>query len=86
MKQDPDDDPKGDPKELSLGMITRGRHASRWLKLAALSFAVTGCDLFVEAKTSKDTASLSTAENPTPDAGTADAENPENPENPALAP
>ena len=80
------------PKELSLGMIVRGRRGNGWLKVAALSFAVTGCDPFVEVKTSTNTAGLGSAENPTADAEnpTADAENPtadaENPENPTLDP
>jgi len=64
------------PRELSLGMIGRGRHANRWLKVAALSFAVTGCDAFVEGKAGKHTSAVGAAENPTPDA----AENPENPD------
>jgi hypothetical protein len=82
------------PTELSLGMIGRGRHANRWLKVAALSFAVTGCDAFVEGKAGKHSSALGSAENPpldaaenpTPDAENPDAENPtpdaENPENP----
>ena len=56
------------PRELSLGMIGRGRHANRWLKVAALSFAVTGCDAFVEGKAGKHTSAVGAAENPTPDA------------------
>ena len=81
------------PRELNLGMIARGRRGNGWLKVAALSFAVTGCDPFVEAKTSKHTAGLSGEEPPTSDAGfptadaenpTTDAENPENPENPTA--